>query len=382
MAGEEFLTQFPDDSPLLRAGVLRLVNEDVVDAAVEFVHNPRCGATSFKQMQRIGNQIVVIENAAFTFEAYVFVTRGSGDCQSGRRERRRARRAAALFGGKKFLDKLEELIMQKQIGPRVRLADKLLARFRICGQENPATDIISIFAGNRRCQGFGQFPLFFWAAGKPMHDIGEILSVFGQFSAELPRNVFALLAYPYAVGICDGDRHSVCVARKALEVAFEFATIPAEREIEQRPQLAVVRVGSKTCYGFADRLFASGRALENAGARLADQFARGSFVENLERRRDARLERKASEEILAKRVDGLDFEPPGRFECEREQAPRALQAAWVATFRSDFHQSCRKRCVIERRPFAELCKQTSRHLGGGSFCVRQAQDFLGSRSIK
>ena len=39
-AREEFLRQALHDIPLLRAGVLRLVDQDMVDAAVELVEHP------------------------------------------------------------------------------------------------------------------------------------------------------------------------------------------------------------------------------------------------------------------------------------------------------------------------------------------------------
>ena len=39
-AGEEFGDQAPDDLPLLRAGVLRLVDQHVIDAEVELVVHP------------------------------------------------------------------------------------------------------------------------------------------------------------------------------------------------------------------------------------------------------------------------------------------------------------------------------------------------------
>ena len=62
-AGEKFACEPPDDFPLLRAGVLRLVDQDVVDALVELVMHPG-RPLSAEQHQRLIDQVVVIEHTA------------------------------------------------------------------------------------------------------------------------------------------------------------------------------------------------------------------------------------------------------------------------------------------------------------------------------
>ena len=62
-AGEELGRQAPDDLPLLRARVLRLVDQHVIDAAVELVVHPG-GALLAQQRQRLVDQVVVVEQAA------------------------------------------------------------------------------------------------------------------------------------------------------------------------------------------------------------------------------------------------------------------------------------------------------------------------------
>ena len=62
-AGEELGDQRADDLPLLRAGVLRLVDQDVVDAAVELVMHP--GRPDLvEQRERLVDQVVVVEQPA------------------------------------------------------------------------------------------------------------------------------------------------------------------------------------------------------------------------------------------------------------------------------------------------------------------------------
>ena len=61
---EELRRQRLDDLPLLGARVLRLVDEDVVDAAVELEHHPRRELLPAEQEDALGNQILVVERGA------------------------------------------------------------------------------------------------------------------------------------------------------------------------------------------------------------------------------------------------------------------------------------------------------------------------------
>ena len=62
-AGEKFGRQMADDLPLLRAGILRLVDQHVIDAVVELVVHPG-GAILGQQRERLVDQVVVVEQAA------------------------------------------------------------------------------------------------------------------------------------------------------------------------------------------------------------------------------------------------------------------------------------------------------------------------------
>ena len=62
-AGGEFGDQLPDDLPLLVAGVLRLVDQQMIDAEVELVVDP--GRIDVgEKLQRLVDEIVVIEKPA------------------------------------------------------------------------------------------------------------------------------------------------------------------------------------------------------------------------------------------------------------------------------------------------------------------------------
>ncbi len=62
-ACEEFLGQAADHLPLVGVGVLCLVNQHVVDPAVELVEHPRGGVGVFQQSARGDNQVVIVESS-------------------------------------------------------------------------------------------------------------------------------------------------------------------------------------------------------------------------------------------------------------------------------------------------------------------------------
>src|SRR5262249_20794661 len=68
-AGEKFAGETADDFPLLGAGVLRFVDQDVVDTLVELVMHPSRPLLA-EQRQRFFDQIVVIELSAPVLAAW------------------------------------------------------------------------------------------------------------------------------------------------------------------------------------------------------------------------------------------------------------------------------------------------------------------------
>jgi hypothetical protein len=69
-----------DDVPLPRAGVLRLVDQHVIDAAVELVMHP-AGGDAVQHLQRLVDQIVIVEQAALLLFAAVVRRRRGRDMQ-------------------------------------------------------------------------------------------------------------------------------------------------------------------------------------------------------------------------------------------------------------------------------------------------------------
>ncbi len=63
LAGGEFRDQPAHDVPLLVAGILRLVDQEMIDAEIELVMHPG-GIDVVQQRQRLVDQVVIIEQAA------------------------------------------------------------------------------------------------------------------------------------------------------------------------------------------------------------------------------------------------------------------------------------------------------------------------------
>src|SRR5690606_17223252 len=82
-AGEEFSGQRADDLPLPRAGVLRLVDEDVVDPLVELVVDPGADVAAGQKRGGTFDQVVEIKQAAPALEILVVAYQPRRDHKRG-----------------------------------------------------------------------------------------------------------------------------------------------------------------------------------------------------------------------------------------------------------------------------------------------------------
>ncbi len=61
MTREEIIDQCIDNFPLRSVGILRFINQDMIEAAIELVANPVAGDLPAKQLRRAFDQIIEIE---------------------------------------------------------------------------------------------------------------------------------------------------------------------------------------------------------------------------------------------------------------------------------------------------------------------------------
>ncbi len=102
-AGGEFGNDVRDDVPLPGTGVLRFVDQHMIDAAVELVMHP-AGRHAVEHRQRFVDQIVIVEQAAFLLLAPVIRCRRGRDMQQRLGAVAGGHRAAAFDQGAKAAD--------------------------------------------------------------------------------------------------------------------------------------------------------------------------------------------------------------------------------------------------------------------------------------
>src|SRR5690606_19690614 len=112
---------------------------------------------------------------------------------------------------------------------------------------------------------------------------------------------------------------------------------------------------------------------------FAEQRSRTGFVGNVETRRDICLKRKARQQAFAKGVNGLDFEAAGRFQRLREKRAGAREIGSVGAELLKFRG---KALIVSNAPTAETLEQAALHLGGGGFCVSDAEERGRLRAFK
>ena len=84
-SGEKFLGELSDDTPLVGAGVLSLVDQDMVDPLVELVLDPRSRILPCQQTHCAGDEVIEVEKPARALQPLVSRNQPVGDDQSGLR---------------------------------------------------------------------------------------------------------------------------------------------------------------------------------------------------------------------------------------------------------------------------------------------------------
>ena len=78
-AGEKLLGERRDDRPLVGVRVLRLVDQDVVEPAIELEQHPGRDAGAAQQLQRLQHEVVVIQRPVQPLAAVVGMQYGSAE---------------------------------------------------------------------------------------------------------------------------------------------------------------------------------------------------------------------------------------------------------------------------------------------------------------
>ena len=125
---------------------------------------------------------------------------------------------------------------------------------------------------------------------------------------------------------------------------------------------------------------AGGVMREQAVLGLGQQLVGGGFFEHGEMRRDACLERKPAQDILAEAVDGDELQPARR--AVEHEAEQTAGAGDVGLRRGAAKQGCHFLAagrLVAQQQVAQLAEDAGAHLPGSGFGVSEAADALRHR---
>ena len=314
---EELGRQRLDDGPLLRARVLRLVDQDVVDAAIELVVHPGAGVLARKQSAGADNKVVEIEKAAHTLQALVPPDQPVGEPQCRARRAQHAQKGDPVLHREQMacrltvaVDKVGEALLKRglerlrAVRIAVRLEQPLCQKLQRpdgigrleCGGDM-RDDAVEHGAGiGCVCLCHQRVEFAAREAGKRPHRFGEVLDRVGRREPEFLEQL--------GIGL---RRMADPVDELAQRIALgdDFG----EQRLEPAFAAGFQHVGK----GFRQLLdFTRRHAGEQIAPGLGDERGLLLRVEQLEMPGDVRLQRKLVQDRLAEGVDGLDLEPTRR----------------------------------------------------------------------
>ena len=365
-AGEELTRQHLQDVPLVGGGVLGLVQQHMVNAAVQLVEHPGGVGAHGQEVVGAGDEVAEVQPPLGRLGGVVEAGVGAGQGQG-------VDAVTGDPGGLGPLDGLDQpglLPDQPFAGggidpagaqPRLGLAglgaehrpDRREVRIGGGGPHLRRQRLV----GRRRAasQGLGGA-----RPGRPVDAGGGLgldgfrLDRFGKAAAGpdvLGRAAFA--------GVDIGlDRQPPRL--EGGEHVVEAAVVQLDREVGVGPAQRPVAV----------RQGEAGQVVAGPGRDLG----RRCVLQHAEARRDAGLQRKAPQQLFAEGVDGLDLQPARRLQGAGEQGPGPRQ---VARLLVDLLQRLDQRLVGHHRPAAEVLIEPALHLGGGGLGVGDAEDRLG-----
>ena len=100
------------------------------------------------------------------------------------------------------------------------------------------------------------------------------------------------------------------------------------------------------------------------------------LVEHRETGGDIGFKRELMQELGAEGVDGLDFQPAGRFQCAREQPPRRGAPARVACDAGTFVDRLVEGRIVERGPCRKRIEDALGHIRRSRLGESDAEDFF------
>ncbi len=377
-AGIELLRQGGDHGPLVGAGVLGLVDQHMVDAAIQLVEDPGRDPRQVEERTRAQDQVLVVEHGARRLGQLVAGEDRLAEAQQcGGRGAHGGRPGPVLQ-----VDQACRFVAQGRlrlgVGGGRALVDEAGEHRAGLGQEGPAIAGDAARARIRRIEPFldqaGALGLLVGARGQRPHRLAQSRFVEGRRPAAFRQHRRLRRRLRHAQHRRDPRQQPVQPARLVDHAGQPPA--PPQQVAQQVEEGILADMARHFGDGGRQPGIVAGcgqRLLEDAG----QQLARSRLVGDREMRRHSGLDREAGEERLAEGVDGLDAHPARRVEDAGEEASGGVAAGLArnGTFQPD--QVFAQRRLVGGRPVAQDLVQPVRHLGRGRLGEGQAQQPLG-----
>ncbi len=366
-----------DDVPLPGAGILRLVDQHVIDAAIELVVHP-AGGDARQHRQRLVDQIVIVEQAAFRLLAPVVCRRRGRDVE----QRPRAiagHDRAALFDQRVETPRFG---IEQRADRRIAVAkfpgqDGFARRLLVC-QENAQVYVQLLASGQPRCLAESSGLIFLGPAAAAVECGCDLEPARARQVRSIDDLAFDGLD-PVVIGNAERRRH---LRRRNVGIAGDVG--PGHEVVAAEAGLAHhVLEGDVGGARHRDLERLSGRA-PGIARRFEQHLEIGALhhlglvtvVENRKTRRHVGLERKLLQQPRAERVNGLHLQAARRFQRACKQFARGLAQACGRMRDADVPDRGIEACIVQRDPVAERREHPLRHVGGGGLGEGDAEDFL------
>ena len=376
LAGGEFGNDMDDDVPLPRAGILRLVDQHMVDAAIELVMHP-ARRDALKHVQRLVDQIVIVEQAAFQLLAPVIRRRGGGDVQQ-RLGAVAGRQRAAPLDQRADADafRLERARHCRMVVAEL-LCQHRLPRRPIVGEKH-AEIFIHLCSSGKSQRVAEPFRMVLFGLAAAIEPRGDVLPA--RLRQVWPVDDLALDGFDSVIGI---DAESCRQLRRGGRRAAGIVGPRHEMIAAETGFAHHILEGDVGGAGHRDVQRASGRA---AGvARCLQQHREVgalhhlglvALVEHRKPRRHVGLERELLQQSGAECVDGLHLQSARGFQRTGKQLAGAHPQVRVRACQPDVADRGVERGVVERDPMAERGEDPLGHVGRRRLGEGDAEDLL------
>ncbi len=373
----EFGNDVRDDVPLPRAGVLRFVDQHMIDAAVELVVNPARG-DAVEHFQRLVDQIVIVEQAALLLLAAVVGRRRGSDIKKRLGAVAGHQGAAAFDQGKNSPGFRFDQLAYGRIVVREFLRHHRFAGRAIGFREEYAEILVDLRSAGEHQRTAQPRGLVLIGLVSGFQNQGDVLPSRSRQVGSVDDVTFDIL--DPIVGIYAKRRRNlrgggmraaggICPCHKVIAAEAGLAHDVLEGDVggarHRRHQRAARRA-----IGIARRLE------ENPEIGALHHLVLVAVVEHGKPRRHIGLERELLQQPRAQRVDGLHLQPARRLQRAGKQFARRFAQARAGIGNAGITDRRIQRVVIERHPMAQRGEHPFRHVGGGSFCKRDAEDLF------